>query len=290
MACPRLCGVDRRVAQGYCGANALPNIARAALHSWEEPCISGTRGSGTVFFCGCNMRCVFCQNGDINHSLVGDSVDEHGLLAVMRGLQRAGAHNINFVTPTPHVQLLARTLKQAKREGFSLPIVYNTNGYERVEMLKTLGGLVDVYLPDIKYVTREVAARYSDTPEYFDYAQKALLEMHKQAGPLRLGEDGTAQSGLIVRHLVLPGAVAETRRVLDFLADTLPPDTHISLMAQYVPAGNPSPPLDRPLKRREYERAVEYCVAKGFHNVFVQALSSASSAYTPAFDGSVFPG
>lgn len=283
--CPRRCGADREKTFGYCGAGAQPMIARVMLHQWEEPCISGTRGTGAIFFCGCNMNCVFCQNHLINHTQRGQSVDASALAKIMLALQDEGAHTLDLVTPTPHVDTIIPAIEQARCGGLKLPVVYNTNGYESVDTLRRLEGLIDVYMPDFKYISAEIAGKYSACPDYFNFAAPALDEMYRQVGPLCLDENGVARRGLIIRHLVLPGAVPETRRVLRYLAEHFPLDTAVSLMGQYVPfyrAGE-CPPLDRKLLPREYERAIEYCIALGFTNVQIQELCAADKAYTPDF-------
>lgn len=288
MLCPRECGADRSVEPGLCGAYSVPRVARAMLHMWEEPCISGSRGSGAVFFSGCNLRCVFCQNYNISQALFGTEADEDHLAQIMLSLQNSGAHNINLVTPTPHVTAIIKAVKRAKEQGLTIPIVYNTNAYEKVETLHALEGVVDIYLPDLKYATPLVSERYSGASDYFHYASKALKEMWRQCGQLILGEDSVAKRGVIVRHLVLPGSVDEARCVLDFLSENFPLEIAVSLMCQYVPMYKASfSPLNRKLMKREYNRAVEYCIEKGFTNVFLQRFSSADSAFTPIFDGNL---
>jgi len=272
---------------GACNAPIFPHVARAALHHWEEPCISGSRGSGAIFFCGCNLRCVFCQNHEISGGAVGERFDAEGLAALMLRLQGAGAHNINLVSPAPFVEVLSDAIPLARERGLAIPIVYNTNSYERVCALARLEGLVDVYLPDLKYVTPATSLRYSGAEDYFEYAAPAIGEMLRQRGPLALDADGMAQSGVLIRHLVLPGSVDETRRVLDYIAAECPKDIALSLMSQYVPCHRAAefPPLDRPLLRREYQRAVEHCAALGLTRVYVQERASAKAEYTPEFDG-----
>jgi len=288
--CPRACGVDRSFHSGYCGAGALPQVARAALHLWEEPEISGKNGSGAIFFSGCNLDCVFCQNHEINHTMVGREWNEEALSGLMLHLQGKGAHNINLVTPTPHVDTIIPAVKLARKKGLFIPIVYNTNGYETLETLHALRGTVDIYLPDMKYVTPLVARKYSKAENYFAFAAKALPEMYAQCGELRCDEAGIAKRGMIVRHLVLPGSVDETRRVLDFLSEVLPKSVHVSLMGQYIPCHKADfAPLNRKLLRREYDRAIDYCLQLGFENVKIQELSSAEAEYVPLFDGTVEP-
>ena len=289
MLCPRACGVERETHVGFCGAPAQPVIARAALHFWEEPPISGTRGSGAIFFCGCNLDCLFCQNHEINHASVGREWSADELATLMLHLQAEGAHNINLVTPTPHIETIIPAVRRAREQGLQIPIVYNTNGYETIETLHRLEGIVDIYLPDLKYASALPARKYSGAEDYFRYAGPAVVEMHRQCGDLVCDENGIARRGLIVRHLVLPGSVDETRRILDFLAENLPLTTHISLMGQYMPCHRASeiPPLDRKLLRREYDRAITYCIQLGFEHVSIQSLDASDAAFVPEFNGDV---
>lgn len=292
--CPIACGVDRAKCAGICGVGGTIGIgernpyetafvARAARHYFEEPSISGTKGSGAIFFSGCNMACVFCQNIEISASITGKPVDAEELSDIMVHLQQLGSHNINLVTPSPHILLLLRAIPMAKQKGLSIPIVYNTNAYERVETLRLLEGLIDIYLPDLKYKNGYTAKKYSGREDYFDFASKAVLEMQRQCGTLVTDSQGIASKGIIVRHLVLPGSLDETRAVLDFLAENLPINTHISLMSQYTPIPDMKPPLNRRLLGREYARALDYAAGLGFTNLLVQKLSSASSSFTPDF-------
>lgn len=284
MLCPLRCGADRSLEKGACFAGEVPLVARAALHMWEEPCISGTNGSGAVFFSGCNMRCIFCQNYVLNDGTLGRPCTPEELADIYLALERQGAHNINLVTPTPHLTAVRESLLIAKEKGLSLPIVYNTNGYELVSSLKALEGLVDIYLPDLKYVSGELSARFSGREDYFRYASEAVLEMQRQVGSLHTGENGLADRGLIVRYLVLPGCVFDARRVLDFIAENLPKETTVSVMRQYAPIPAPLPkPLDRRVTAGEYERTVEYALSLGLENLFIQQKDSATLAYTPDF-------
>lgn len=289
--CPLMCGAERENGEyGVCGVGRRSFAARAARHFYEEPPISGTRGSGAIFFTGCNMRCVFCQNFDISRD--GEDVgglarelDASALADIMLRMQELGAHNVNFVTPTPHIKLIEAAVPLARDRGLVIPTVYNTNGYERSETIRRLEGLIDVYLPDLKYVSDGIAERYSGRADYFDFAREALLEMQRQVGVLELDGEGTAQKGMIIRHLVLPCAVDETRRVLDQIKSDFPIETYISLMSQYTPIPGMKKPLDRRLTKAEYDRAVDHALSLGFENVFIQKLSSAESAYTPEFNG-----
>ncbi len=288
MICPRECGADRSVTHGYCGAGEKANIARAALHMWEEPVISGKRGSGAVFFCGCNMGCIFCQNYKINHTMRGIEADEYELAAIMLKLQDDGAHNINLVTPAPHVRLLTKAIPIARAKGLTIPIVYNTNSYEKVSSLKLLDGLIDVYLPDLKYVSAKLSKLYSNAEDYFSVASNAIKEMYRQCGNIELGSDATAKKGIIIRHMVLPGAVDDTRRVLDHISAEYPKNIYISIMSQYAPTSDALPkPINRSITKGEYSRALDYVILKGFENVFIQKRSSADLAYTPDFNDNV---
>lgn len=286
--CPCRCGANRSRERGECGAPSTPHVARAALHRWEEPCLSGTRGAGAIFFCGCNLDCLFCQNHEISHGAIGSRMEAAELSDLMLRMQEMGAHNIDLVTPTPHLAVLIPALKQARENGLSIPVVYNTNGYELVESLRRLEGLVDIYLPDLKYVSVAAAKKYSGKADYFQYAAPAILEMQRQCGRLVLDAAGIAQRGLIIRHLVLPGSVDEARGALGFVAQNLPKDTQVSLMCQYVPCHRAvAPPLNRRLTRREYQRAMDYCLSLGLTRVFVQEEGAADPAYTPPFDGRI---
>ncbi len=287
MLCPRKCGADRITHMGACNAPILPYIAKASLHMWEEPFISGKRGSGTIFFCGCNMKCVFCQNYDISTGIVGKQYDAQGIADIMLRLQDKGAHNINLVSPAPFVPVIMDAVMLAKKQRLSLPIVYNTNAYETVETLKKLDGLVDIYLPDLKYTDSVISKKYSGTEDYFEYAALAINEMYRQCGMLILDGEGMAKKGIAIRHLVLPGSVDETRRVLDYISGHFPKDISLSLMSQYIPFYRAAeyPPLDRPLLKKEYKRAIEYGFSLGLTNILTQQMSSATAEYTPVFDG-----
>lgn len=289
--CPIACGADRENNEtGVCGVGGRSFVCRAARHYYEEPPISGSRGSGAIFFAGCNMRCVFCQNKDISRSGGEDmegarAEDAEGLASIMLRLEELGSHNINLVTPTPHIKLIEKAIPAARARGLDIPIVFNTNGYERAETIKRLEGLIDIYLPDLKYVSAKLAERYSGRADYFDFASEAILEMHRQTGLLKTDENGIAVSGTIIRHLVLPCAVDETRRVLDFIAGSVSKEACVSLMSQYTPIEGMKRPLNRRLTRGEYKRAVEYAINIGLSNVFTQKLTSASLDFTPEFNG-----
>ncbi|MBR0081543.1 MAG: radical SAM protein [Clostridia bacterium] len=286
--CPRQCPIDRTAANGFCGCSSVPKIARAALHYDEEPCISGTRGSGTIFFSGCNLKCIFCQNIVLQDGTLGEPFSVERLADVMRKLQSMGAHNINLVTPTPHHDAIVSALKKAKQNGLTIPVLYNTNSYESVETIRSYEGLVDLYLPDLKYCDERIARRFSKATDYFPTAMNAIGEMIRQVGFMQLDENGIATRGVRIRHLVLPGCVFDTRAILDAIASRFGTDCPLSLMSQYTPIPSCTvPPLNRRLTQREYETALDYCLSLGFRDVLSQGLDSAESHYTPPFSDHV---
>ena len=285
--CPRRCGVDRKVQRGFCGCDETMRIARIGLHRYEEPCISGTGGSGAVFFSGCNLRCVFCQNKVLQQGKLGQCFSPEELAEAMLELQGMGAENINLVTPTPHVNGICRAIDIARDTGLNLPIVYNTNGYLSVDTVDKLKNYVDIWLPDFKYHDQRLANRFSAAPHYFDTALAAIGRMLEHSGQLVLDEAQRAKKGVLVRHLVLPGCVFDTREVLSAVADHFGTDTYLSLMHQFTPQPDGEPPLDRRLTRREYENALEACLSLGFTRVYIQEGQSATFAYTPAFSDEV---
>lgn len=286
--CPRECSVDRENGErGFCGVGNEYIIGSADLHFWEEPCISGERGSGAIFFSGCNLRCVFCQNKDISRDPVGKKYTEDELIDKMLELQDRGAHNINLVTATPYSLFLSKTLAKAKAKGLNIPIVYNCGGYESITMLRTLDGLIDVYLPDFKYFDNQLANKYSSAPNYAEIAGNALIEMHRQVGKLTLDENGIAKQGIIVRHLVLPAHREDSKAALKYLSQILPVDeVMLSLMCQYTPdwVGEDSPKnLKRRLTSFEYNDVLSYAISLGFDG-FSQEKSSAKREFTPKFN------
>ena len=286
--CPRNCQIDRTAAAGYCGCSSVPLVARAALHFDEEPCISGTNGSGTIFFSGCNLKCIFCQNYVLTDGTLGQPVNAHDLAAIMLKLQAKHAHNINLVTPTPHRDTLLNALRIAKDSGLSIPVVYNTNAYETVGTVRAFEGLIDIYLPDLKYVDPRLSLKFSRASDYFDTAIEAIAEMIDQVGFMRTDENGIAFKGVRIRHLVLPGCVFDTRNVLDAIKARFGVDCPISLMSQFTPIPECTvKPLDRPLTLREYENALEYCISLGFTDVYTQELTSVGRSFTPPFSDHV---
>lgn len=286
--CPRECGVDRSASRGFCGMGEAPRLARAALHQWEEPCISGDpddsgqTGSGTVFFSGCVMRCVFCQNHDVSAGGFGKDVTVERLADIFLELQQRGAYNINLVSPTPFVPQIIRALDIAKPR-LTIPVVYNTGGYERLETLRQLEGLIDIYLPDFKYTRPAKAAAYSAAPDYVERVGPALLEMRRQVQDRWDGDK--MLSGMIVRHLILPGNTNSAIEVLNWLHSHLP-GTYVSLMAQYTPMPGLEryPELTRAITRREYDKVVDHALALGMDHVFLQERSAVGKDFIPAFD------
>ena len=271
--CPNDCGVDRPAGQvGSCGAGAKAKVASYNLHNGEEPPISGTRGSGTIFFSHCTLRCAYCQNWPISHKGNGKEVDAKGLAGMMLELQQRGEHNINLVTPTHYMPQVLEALPIAIEGGFHLPIVYNTSGYEVVPMLKLLDGIVDIYLPDMRYACDLEAKKYSKAKMYSVYNRAAVKEMFRQVGNLRVGEDGIAERGLIIRHLVLPGGISGTEEIMKFIAEELSTGVHISLMDQYFPTymAPKYHEIDRKITAEEYQAAMDSMEKYGLYEGWVQ--------------------
>ncbi len=284
--CPRGCNADRANGKtGFCRMTDKIRVARASLHMWEEPCISGANGSGTVFFSGCPLQCVFCQNKSIAQGRKGIELTLEELVRVFLLLQEKGAENINLVTPTQYVPQLAVVLERAKGQGLRLPIVYNTGSYETVETLRRLDGLVDIYLPDLKYRSAERAARYSNAQDYFEAASAAIAEMVRQTGK-PVFDGGTLQRGVIVRHLVMPQGVRDAKAVIGYLYHTYGSDIYISILNQYTPSGElmAFPEINRRLTQREYGRVVDYAIEIGVENAFIQEQGTASESFIPDFD------
>ena len=286
--CPRECGVNRLIGRkGFCGQTASLKVARAALHMWEEPCISGTNGSGTVFFSGCHLGCVFCQNGQISRGSNGKEISIIRLAQIFMELQEKGAHNINLVTPTHFVPQIIEALRISRKMGLHLPIVYNTGGFEKLDTLQMLDGWVDVYLTDFKFMDLHLARRYANEEGYSFYAAKALEEMYRQTGEPVFDEDGMMTKGIIVRHMVLPGQAMDSRRIIDYIYDTYGDKVFLSLMNQYTPSGNLEkyPELKVKVKTKVYERLIDYTLRKGVENAFIQEGQTAKESFIPDFDG-----
>ena len=287
--CPRMCRANRLAGVfGYCGETAEVVVARAALHMWEEECISGEKGSGTVFFSGCNMRCIFCQNYRISRDKDGKVITVERLAEIFLKLKGQGAHNINLVTPTHYVPQIIEALKLAKKEGLGLPVVYNTSGYERVETLRMLRGYVDIYLPDFKYMDEGLAGEYSHAPDYPMYAKQALEEMVSQTGEFKMDETtGLLQRGVVVRHLVMPGHVKNSKEVIRYLYNTYGNRILISIMNQYTPMSQVENHalLGRRVTKREYNKVVDYALEIGVECGYVQEGEAARESFIPEFDG-----
>lgn len=285
--CPRNCGADRsQGALGFCASGSEVTVAKSGLHFFEEPCISGSRGSGTVFFCGCSLRCVYCQNRSISRSSeTGRVLCEQDLGELFLSLQQEGAHNLNLVTPTHFADTIARTLRKV-RSQLHIPVVWNTSGYERVETLQSLEDLVDIYLTDFKYASPALSTAYSSAPDYAEKAVPALAEMVRQTGSVRKGRDGLLRSGVLVRHLILPGHRHDSMAVLRLVADTVSPsEILLSLMRQYTPdfaRDTTYPNLHRRLTSFEYESVADYAETLGFEG-YRQGRESAAAEYTPNF-------
>lgn len=286
--CPRYCQTNRTAGKhGYCGESNVIRIARAALHFWEEPVISGEKGSGTVFFTGCNLKCIFCQNAGIATNQVGKEVTTERLAEIFMELQEKGATNINLVTASHYVPQVADAIGFARKAGLTIPIVYNTSSYEKTEALKLLEGLIDIYLPDMKYIDSQMAKRYSNAEDYPEVASKAIAEMYRQVGePVFDEASGLMKKGVIVRHLIMPGAVGNAKAVIDYLYDTYSDSIFISLMNQYTPMKEFTeyPELNRKVTKREYEKVIQYALDKGIVNAFIQEGDTAKESFIPAFD------
>ena len=288
--CPHRCGVDRPETMsssgtfGSCGCGMKPIVARAGLHMWEEPCISGTRGSGTVFFSGCNLHCIFCQNHKISCEGFGKEITIEHLQKIYQDLIAQGAHNINLVTPTHFAQAIIESLK----EKLSVPVVYNTSGFETIDTLRKLQGKVQIYLPDFKYSDDLAAIKYSNAPDYFRITAAAIKEMYRQTGEYIIDDEGILQSGVVIRHLILPGLIDNSKRVIDWVAETFKQGQVLfSLMHQYIPCGDAAkyPEINRTVSKAEYEEIEAYLFASGIEDGFVQDGDAASCDFIPDFDG-----
>lgn len=287
LLCPRKCGINRSTGQtGVCGVSSEIKVARAALHYWEEPCISGKRGSGAVFFSGCSLHCVFCQNREISDGKAGKLISKERLSDIFMELADKGANNINLVTPGQYIPDIVWAVNDAKSRGMKLPIIYNTSGYENVTELKLLEGIVDVYLPDFKYMDSTLSARYSRAKDYPSVAKQALSEMVRQQPDVVIDDaTGLIQKGVIVRQLLLPGHVNDAKAVLKYLYDTYHDYVYISMMSQFTPiALKDYPEINRTVTRREYERLVDYALEIGITNAFIQEGDVAKDSFIPAFD------
>lgn len=286
MLCPRKCGTDRSKDIGYCGQSDRLNAAKAYLHMWEEPCISGKNGSGTVFFSGCNLRCVYCQNRDIAASYSGFEITDQKLADIFLKLQDKGAHNINLVTPTHYTPHIISAL-YAARGKLNIPVVYNCGGYESAETLKMLNGYIDIYLPDFKYMDNTIAQKYSFAPDYVENAKTALAEMTRQTGGCVFNADGIMIKGVIVRHLVLPSYTDNSKSVIEYLYKTYGHSIYMSIMNQYTPMEYVKnyPEINRKITDKEYENILDFAVNIGVENAFIQENGTVSESFIPVFDG-----
>lgn len=284
--CPRECKVDRTKTLGFCKSSDKLKVARAQLHFWEEPCISGTNGSGTVFFSGCTLQCVFCQNSQISRGEWGKEITIQRLCEIFLELEKKGAHNINLVTPTQYVLHIIKAIDLSREKGLSLPIVYNTSGYEKVQTLRLLKGYVDIYLPDFKYYDERFSKKYSNCKDYFENTTKALDEMFSQVGECEFDENGLLKKGVVIRHLCLPKLTDDTKRILKYINRRFDDKVLISIMSQYTPHGDLKnyPEISLPLSKDEYQDILEYAQMIGISNGFVQEGESAKESFIPPFD------
>lgn len=285
--CRRNCGSDRlRGKTGFCGAGKNIKIAKASLHYWEEPCISGSSGSGAIFFSHCNLKCVFCQNHPVSQQGFGKEVSVERLSGIFLELAEKGAHNINLVTPAHYVPQIIGSLNTARQKGLSIPVIYNTNAYENVETIKLLKGHIDVYLPDLKYFNDKYAQRYSGAAEYFAGAAKVVEEMVSQLGEVRFNKEGLIQRGVIIRHLMLPGLLFDSKKLIDYIYGTFGDSVYLSLMNQYTPMHRAAEydEINKLLNPKHYEGLIDYCMSIGVKNAFIQEGGAASKEYVPPFD------
>ena len=284
--CPHKCMVNRLLGKkGRCNCNNKIKIALASLHYAEEPCISGNNGSGTVFFSNCNLKCIYCQNYEISQQGKGKEISEEELAEIFINEHNNGAHNINLVTPTMYVPQIIKALKIAKKNGLSLPIIYNSNGYENIETIKMLDGYIDVYLPDLKYYSNELSKKYSGIDNYFSVATKAIKEMIKQVGLPKFDENGIIIKGVIIRHLILPSHMQNTKNILKWIKENLPKETWVSVMAQYFPTykAKEDTLLNRKLKIKEYKEIEKYLYLLDLKNGYIQELGENEEQYVPKF-------
>lgn len=283
--CPRECRVDRINKLGICRMGLSPRVSKVMLHMWEEPCISGVRGSGAVFFSGCNLRCVFCQNYKISQEESGEEVSTKKLADIFLDLEDQGAHTINLVNPTHFIPPIAEAIDIARSEGLKIPIVYNTNGYESVRSLKLLEGKIQVYLPDIKYFSKEASLKYSGVSDYFNICGEAVLEMFRQVGVPEFDNYGIIVKGLIIRHLILPSNSKDSLKVIDFIAENFPKEIYVSIMSQYIPyyKSDEHKEINRKITKFEYERVLDYFYKRGLKNGYMQEREAASNAFIPDF-------
>lgn len=283
--CPRKCMVDRQKTLGACKSTDKIGVARASLHLWEEPCISGDNGSGTVFFSGCNLGCVYCQNRKISNGQLGRELSEEELSRVFLLLQEKGAHNINLVTPTHFAMQIKKALIIAKSKGLHIPIVYNTSGYESVATLKNFHGLVDIYLTDFKYMNSDIAKKYSNAPDYPETAKLALEEMVRQTSEAVFDDKGMMQKGVIVRHLILPSYTKDSKNIIEYIYKTYGDTVFMSIMNQFTPLENVKdyPEINRKVTQGEYDEVIDFAISLGVENAFIQEGETQSESFIPDF-------
>ena len=285
--CPRECKINRALKTGFCGESDKVRVSRAALHMWEEPCISGAEGSGTVFFTGCNLRCVYCQNHSISTGKIGKEISVSRLSEIFLELQEKGANNINLVTPTHFVVQIIKALDLAKADGLKIPVVYNTGGYEKTETLRMLEGYVDIYLPDFKYLNTEHARIYSMAENYPRTVKAAVAEMVRQIPSPEFDENGLMKRGVIIRHLLLPGGLSDAKQIVRYLHKTYGSQIYISLLNQYTPLDTLDvsryPELGKRVKKKNYEKLVDYAINLGVENAFIQEGDTATESFIPPF-------
>lgn len=287
MLCPHECGINRlKGNKGRCKCDDKLKIALASLHMFEEPCISGKNGSGTVFFSNCNLNCIYCQNYEISNLGKGKEITVEHLAEIFLKQQEKGAHNINLVTPTMYVFQIIEAIKIAKSKGLDIPIVYNSNGYENVDTIKLLNGYIDVYLPDLKYYSNELSKKYSNINNYFEIATSAIKEMYNQVGKAKFDENGMITKGVIIRHLVLPNHIQNTKNILKWISDNMPNDIYVSVMAQYFPTykAKEDDLINRKLNKKEYNEVLNYLYSLDLENGYIQELGEHEEEYVPDFD------
>lgn len=282
--CVHNCNINRNTHLGVCNCRSSPKIALASIHMWEEPCISKDNGSGTIFFSGCNMKCMFCQNHNISHENFGKEISIARLAEIFIELQNKRVNNINLVSPTPYVYQIIEAIKIAKKNGLNIPIIYNTGNYENIETIKMLNGYIDVYLPDLKYFNNDTAIKYSKAPNYFETATNNIKEMLKQVGNPSFDENGIIKKGVIIRHLVLPSHISETKHILKWIKENLSIDTYISIMMQYFPTykAKEDALINRKISKREFNIVKD--LIKDFENGYIQELSECEEEYVPEFN------
>ena len=286
--CPHRCKVNRANGiKGRCKCDDKIKIALASIHNFEEPCISGTKGSGTVFFSNCNLNCIYCQNYEISQLGKGKEITIHELAEIFLDQQKNNVHNINLVTPTMYALQIIEAIKIAKKQGLNIPIIYNTNGYENIETIKLLNGLIDVYLPDLKYFSNTIAVKYSNANNYFKIATEAIKEMYNQAGTAKFDEEGIIKKGVIIRHLVLPNHIQNSKNILKWIKENMPGDVYVSVMAQYFPTykAKKDAYINRKLTKKEYKEIENYLYTLNIENGYMQELGEHEEEYVPNWNG-----